>query len=74
MEITGTYFTGSHDLPSSTLAFATVRDSKLVFVWNLHAVRTAVMAEEWDGVFETANMIIQEALDANTPPAVRLAS
>lgn len=74
MEITKTCFTGSYDLPESALAFASVRDGHLLFVWNLHAARAAAVAEQWDVIFETANEIIGQAIAANGPPAVRLAS
>lgn len=74
MDIHETFFTGSFDLPDSALAFASVRDGALVFCWNLHAARQAVLEGEWDLMFETANDILSETLNEDAPTVVRLVS
>jgi hypothetical protein len=63
LDISKTHFAGSAELPASTLAFATVEDGTLLFVWNKELVREAILHDEWDLIFDTANTIMSQVLE-----------
>jgi hypothetical protein len=64
----------AEELPVDVMAFATIRDGILLFVWNRDAVLPALQAAGVDGVLETANMMVAEALNGETPVRLRAVS
>jgi hypothetical protein len=64
----------AEDLPADIMAFTTIRDGAMLFVWNRDAVLPALHSAGIDGVLETANMMVAEALNGETPVRLRAVS
>lgn len=61
----------AEDLPQDVLAVATVRDGMLLFVWNRDAVLPALQAAGIDALLDTANVMVADALNGETPLRLR---
>jgi hypothetical protein len=61
----------AEDLPQDVLAFATIRDGMLLFVWNRDAVLPALQAAGIDTLLDTANVMVADALNGETPLRLR---
>jgi hypothetical protein len=64
----------AEDLPADILAFTTVRDDAMLFVWNRDAVLPALQSAGVDQVLETATLMVTEALNGETPIRLRAVS
>lgn len=64
----------AEDLPVEVLALASVRDDILLFVWNRDAIMPALQAGGIDSMLQTANMMVAEALNGETPLRLRAVS
>jgi hypothetical protein len=60
----------AEDLPAEVLGVASVRDDVLLFVWN----RNAVQAMRIDDLCGTATLMVEEALNGETPVRLRAVS
>lgn len=64
----------AEDLPAEVLALASVRDDVLLFVWNRDAIMPALQAAGIDAMLATANTMVAEALNGETPLRLRSVS
>lgn len=64
----------AEELPVEVLALASVRDDILLFVWNRDAIMPALQAAGIDSMLQTANMMVAEALNGETPLRLRAVS
>jgi hypothetical protein len=64
----------AESLPVEVLGCATVRDNALLFLWNRDLVVEALNSVGIDHLLETANSLLRETMESNTPTEWRLRS